>query len=76
MVEASDSVRVELAFDGGQIMSAIVTAQGADGLERQLAANAGGTYGLDASDGRYTVVLQRIVYVKRYARESRVGFGI
>ena len=76
MVEASDSIRVELAFDGGQIMSAIVTAQGADELERQLAANAGGTYGLDASDGRYTVVLQRIVYVKRYARESRVGFGI
>jgi len=76
LVEASDSIRVELAFDGGQIMSAIVTAQGADELERQLAANAGGTYGLDASDGRYTVVLQRIVYVKRYARESRVGFGI
>ncbi len=76
MVEASDSIRVELAFDGGQIMSAIVTAQGADELERQLAASSGGTYALDASDGRYTVVLQRVVYVKRYARESRVGFGI
>ena len=31
---------------------------------------------LDASDGRYTVVLGRVVYMKRYARESRVGFGI
>ena len=25
---------------------------------------------LDASDGRYTVVLGRVVYMKRYARES------
>jgi hypothetical protein len=31
---------------------------------------------LDASDGRYTVVLARVVYMKRYAREARVGFGI
>ncbi|MBA2462705.1 MAG: hypothetical protein H0V45_13230 [Actinobacteria bacterium] len=72
----SDSVRVELAFEGGQIMSAIVTAAGADELERQLSSGAAGTYGLDASDGRYTVVLSRVVYIKRYARESRVGFGI
>jgi hypothetical protein len=31
---------------------------------------------LDSTDGRYTVVLARVVYMKRYARESRVGFGI
>ena len=30
---------------------------------------------LEAEDGRYTIALQRVVYVKRYARESRVGFG-
>ncbi len=72
----SDSVRVELAFEGGQIMSAIVTAAGADEFERQLSSGAEGTYALDASDGRYTVVLSRVVYVKRFARESRVGFGI
>ena len=29
----------------------------------------------DAEDGRYTVSLRRIVYVKRFAREGRVGFG-
>ena len=71
-----DSVRIELAFDGGQIMGAFVTVAGADGLEAALAAGTGGTYALDASDGRYSVVLSRIVYVKRFARESRVGFGI
>ena len=71
-----DSVRVELCFDGGQIVGATVTAQGADELERALATQAGGTVMLDASDGRYTVALSRLVYMKRYARESRVGFGI
>jgi hypothetical protein len=72
----SESVRVEIAFQGGQIMSAIVTAEGADELERRLGAGEAGTFGLDASDGRYTVVLERVAYVKRFARESRVGFGI
>jgi hypothetical protein len=73
---AEDTVRVELAFEGGQIMSAFVTAAGADELERALAAGGDGTHALDASDGRYSVVLRRVVYLKRFARESRVGFGI
>ena len=75
MAEA-DSVRIELAFDGGSILSALVTVQGADELERALATEAGGTVMLDTADGRFTVVLARVVYMKRYARESRVGFGI
>ena len=73
---AEDTVRVELAFEGGQIMSAFVTTAGADELERALAAGGDGTHALDASDGRYSVVLKRVVYLKRFARESRVGFGI
>ena len=28
-----------------------------------------------AEDGRYTVALSRIVYVKRFSREGRVGFS-
>jgi hypothetical protein len=28
-----------------------------------------------ADDGRYSILLRRVVYVKRFARESRVGFG-
>ena len=71
-----DSVRVELCFDGGQILGAVVTVKGADELERALATDQGGTLMLDSNDGRYTIVLGRVVYMKRYARESRVGFGI
>jgi len=29
----------------------------------------------EAEDGRYTIALRRVVYVKRFAREGRVGFG-
>ena len=76
-----ERVRVEIAFDGGQIMSALVSATSADALEQALGsaeavAGAGdAALALDAEDGRYTVALRRVVYVKRFARESRVGFG-
>ena len=49
MTEAADSVRVEVAFDGGQIISALVTAASADALERSIGAE--GTLQLDAQDG-------------------------
>ena len=67
-------VRIEIGFDGGQIMSALVEGDGADRLEHALA-DGPPTLVLDTEDGRYTVVLSRVAYVKRFARESRVGFG-
>ena len=72
----TESSRIEIGFDGGQIMSALVTVASAEALERAVNARAEGTLALDAQDGRYTVVLSRIVYVKRFARGSKVGFGI
>ena len=72
---ANDRVRIEVGFDGGQIMSALVAPDQAEALERKLAAGGDGVVELEAEDGRYTVVAQRIVYLKRFAREGRVGFG-
>ena len=66
--------RIEVGFEGSQIMSALVTSNAADELETALDAGQGGTLALDAEDGRYTVALGRIVYLKRFAREGRVGF--
>jgi hypothetical protein len=40
-----------------------------------VAAGSGGTLGLDAQDGRITVVVPRVVYLKRYPPGSQVGFG-
>ena len=72
----TESVRIEVGFDGGQIMSALVTVAGAEALERALRDEGPPLIALDANDGRYTIVLRRVVYLKRFARESKVGFGL
>ena len=71
---AEDRVRVEIGFDGGQIMGAYVEVGTADALERALEDRGDGALALEAEDGRYTVALKRVVYVKRFNREGRVGF--
>ena len=71
-----DRIRVEIGFDGGQVMSAHVQTATADELEQSLnGGGSGGTVQIEAEDGRYTIPLARIVYVKRYSREGRVGFS-
>ena len=72
---SADRLRVEIGFDGGQIMGALVDVAAVDRLERALGSGEDGSMALDVEDGRYTVALRRIVYVKRFAREGRVGFG-
>jgi hypothetical protein len=70
----AERIRVELAFEGGQTLGAVVEAGTADTLERALGAGEQSII-LDAEDGRYTVRLDKVVYLKRFARGSRVGFG-
>ena len=75
MASAGERVRIEIAFEGGTIVGALVPTAGVDELERALAGATEGTVVLDADDGRYTIALRRVLYVKRFAREARVGFG-
>ena len=71
----NELVRIEVALDGGQILSALVTSASAADLERALNASANSTLALEAQDGTINVVVPRVLYVKRFAREGRVGFG-
>ncbi len=76
MADASkERTRVEIAFDGGQTLSVLVDHSVAEALEAALAAGDEAAFGLDADDGHYTVALRRVVYVKRFTREGRVGFS-
>jgi hypothetical protein len=68
-------VRIEIAFDGGQGASLVVSAVDADALEEALEAGREDALNVEADGGRYTLALRKIVYVKRFGRESRVGFG-
>ena len=70
----TDRTRIEIAFEGTQVLNVYVPVSTADDLDRALA-GAHDSLSFEAEDGRYTVSVPKIVYVKRFARESRVGFG-
>jgi hypothetical protein len=72
---SADRTRIEVAFDGGQVIGTNVPGEAAEALERALAGTGQETFVLDADDGHYTIALRRVVWIKRFARESRVGFG-
>ena len=72
----TESIRIEVAFEGGQIRGANVTVESADAIERAVAAGSGGSLQLDTDDGRVTVVIPQVAWVKRFARDAKVGFGI
>ena len=71
---SDDSIRIELAFEGGQIIAAMVSPATADAVERAVSASAGGTVDLDTDDGRITVVVPRVVYFKRFTKGAQPGF--
>jgi hypothetical protein len=74
-VAENERIRIELGFEGGQVMSAHVDVSAADELERALDSGPrDGAFQIEAEDGRYTLPLARIVYLKRFSREGRVGF--
>jgi len=72
---ADERIRIEIGFDGGQVMSAYVQTSVADDLVQSLNGSSGGTAQIEAEDGQYTISLARIVWVKRFSREGRVGFS-
>ena len=68
-------VRVEIGFEGGQVVGGFVDVSGADELERALHEDGPRVIVLDLEDGRYHVVVPRVSYFRRFNRASRVGFA-
>lgn len=73
MAKASEKARVEIAFEGGQILGLVADSDAVDALEQALGRDEQHT--VEAEDGRYLVVLGKVVYLRRVARETSVGFG-
>jgi hypothetical protein len=67
-------VRLQIAFEGGQVVAALVAAEAADGLQAALAEGSP-VYELESDDGTYVVAVAKVVYVRRTARETQIGFG-
>ena len=74
MTDNTDRIRIEIAFEGTQVLTVYVPVATADDLDRALAGDQE-SLSFEAEDGRYTVHMRKVVYMKRLARESRVGFG-
>jgi len=73
-VAKDEHVRVELAFEGGQTVGGLVSADAIERLKEAMAAQEP-VFDLETEDGTYSLALAKIVYVKRSSRETRIGFG-
>ena len=71
----AERTRLEIAFRDGQSLTIFVTPETADALEGAVGTGSPDAVSFEAEDGRYTVVLRTIAFIKRHVRESRVGFG-
>ena len=67
-------VRLEIAFEGGQIVAGNVSGETADGLRAALAGDEP-VFDLETEDGTYVIALRKVVYVRRTDREMHIGFG-
>jgi hypothetical protein len=74
-VADDERVRIELGFEGGQVIGAFIAPASADQLEKALHEDGPRVVVLDSEDGPYHVVVPRVSYFKRFSRSSRVGFG-
>ena len=74
MVEA-ERVRIEVGFVSGQMLIATVRASEADELQHRLKQRFDVVVELQGEDGVSHVAVPQVTYLKRFAREGRVGFG-
>jgi hypothetical protein len=72
---SGERVRVEVGFEGGQVIGGFVEKPSADELERALHEDGPRVVVLDTEDGPYHVVVPRVSYFRRFSRASRVGFA-
>jgi hypothetical protein len=70
-----DRVRIEIGFEGGQVIGAFVDAPSAEQLERALHEDGPRVIVLETEDGPYHVVVPRVSYFRRFSRAGRVGFA-
>ena len=71
---SDESVRIQVAFEGGQSVGANVSQEVADALAAALAASEP-VFELKTEDGTYVLSLGNVVYVRRAERETQIGFA-
>jgi hypothetical protein len=70
-----DRVRIEIGFEGGQVIGGFVDGSSADQLERALHEDGPRVVVLETEDGPYHVVVPRVSFFRRFKSAGRVGFA-
>jgi len=53
----------------------MVTPEAADAVERAVSSGAAGAVEIETDDGRITIVVPQVVYLKRFTKGSQPGFA-
>jgi hypothetical protein len=69
----ADAQRVEIGFEGGQVISARLAEGDLKDLRKQL--EKGGWHDLHTEDGTIAVYLGKVAFLRAEASAGRVGFG-
>lgn len=72
---SGERIRVEVGFEGGQVIGGFVDTPSADQLERALHEDGPRVVVLETEDGPFHIVVPRVAYFRRFSRASRVGFA-
>jgi hypothetical protein len=70
----ADAQRVEIGFEGGQVISLRLAEQDVQDLRAQL--EQGGWYDLPTEDGTIALYLGKVQFLRVESGEHRVGFGL
>jgi hypothetical protein len=70
----ADAQRVEIGFEGGQVISLRLAEQDVQDLRAQL--EQGGWYDLPTEDGTIALYLGKVQFLRVDSGEHRVGFGL
>jgi hypothetical protein len=69
----ADAQRVEIGFEGGQVISARIAEADLKDLRKQL--EKGGWHDLHTEDGVVSLDLGKVAFLRIDSNEHRVGFG-
>ena len=73
MAEATAD-RVEIGFDGGQVLAVRLSQKALDDLRKALD-KGGGWHDISTEDGDLAVDLDQVIFVRVAAPEHRIGFA-
>jgi len=70
----ADAQRVEIGFEGGQVISTRLASQDLEDLRSRL--EQGGWYDLHSEEGTIALYLGKVQFLRIESSEHRVGFGL